>query len=60
LVLPIDPANKPIKVVKEGTPIVKEVSDGLTNMDMSMEYAVQFKLGLATIFSILHGEYTLS
>lgn len=55
------PANaKPIKVVKEGSPLVKEVSDGLTNQDMSMEYKFIAKYGVATVFNMLYGQYSFS
>jgi hypothetical protein len=52
------PANaKPIKVVKEGEPLVKEVSDGLTNRDMSMEYEFISQYGVAVVFNLLYGQY---
>lgn len=59
--LMILPANaKPIKVVKEGTPLIKEVSDGLTNRDMSMEYNFIAQYGVATVFNVIYGAYQLS
>lgn len=55
------PANsKPIKVVREGMPLVKEVSDGLTNQDMSMEYKFISQYGVATVFNVLYGMYQFS
>ncbi|MEW5569604.1 hypothetical protein [Rossellomorea marisflavi] len=55
------PANaKPIKVVKEGMPLVKEVSDGLANQDMSMEYKFIAQYGVATVFNLLFGQYKFS
>lgn len=54
-VMPSGP--KPIKVVHEGNPMLKQVSDGTTNMDMSMEYAVLDKFGIATIFNQFYGQY---
>lgn len=55
------PANaKPIKVVKEGMPLVKEVSDGLENKDMSMEYKFIAQYGVATVFNMLYGQYQFS
>jgi hypothetical protein len=55
------PANaKPIKVVKEGMPLVKEVSDGLENQDMSMEYKFISQYGVATVFNLLYGQYQFS
>lgn len=59
--LMILPANaKPIKVVKEGTPLIKEVSDGLTNRDMSMEYNFIAQYGVASVFNMLYGQYQIS
>ncbi|MCY8934341.1 hypothetical protein MOE21_17280 [Bacillus atrophaeus] len=52
------PANaKPIKVVKEGTPFIKEVSDGTTNQDMSMEYKFITQYGVDTVFNVMYGMY---
>jgi hypothetical protein len=59
--LMILPANaKPIKVVKEGLPLIKEVSDGLTNRDMSMEYSFISQYGVAAVFNLLYGQYQFS
>lgn len=53
------PANtKPIKVVREGQTIIKEVNDG--NMDMSMEHTLITKWGVATIFNTAYGAYTIT
>lgn len=55
------PANaKPIKVVKEGMPLIKEVSDGTTNRDMSMEYEFISQYGVAAVFNVLYGIYQYS
>jgi hypothetical protein len=55
------PSNvKPIKVVKEGMPLIKEVSDGLTNRDMSMEYNFISQYGVASVFNVLYGMYNFS
>lgn len=55
------PSNvKPIKVVHEGTPLIKEVSDGLQNQDMSMEYKFIDRFGIATVFNTLYGQYQFS
>ncbi len=55
------PTNtKPIKVVKEGKPMIKEVSDGLTNHDQSMEYKFIDQYGVAVIFNVLYGSYKFS
>lgn len=59
--LMILPANtKPIKVVTEGNSMVKETSDGTTNMDMSMEYTFLKSFGIACIFSSSYGIYELA
>lgn len=60
LVMPVDPANKLIKVYDEGDAMIKEISDGTTNMDMTMEYEYQRKMGLATVFSRYFGMWTVS
>lgn len=52
--------NKPVKVVYEGDAIVKEVSDGLTNMDMSLEYKFMTKFGTELVFNTLFGVYNLA
>lgn len=59
LVLPVSD-NKPIKIVFEGDSLVKEVSDGTTNMDMSLEYKFITKFGTAVVFNQLYAEYTLA
>ena len=51
---------KPIKLVFEGDALIKEVSDGTTNMDMSLEYKFMTRFGTTVVFNTLYGEYTLS
>ncbi|MEG1309397.1 MAG: hypothetical protein RSA91_01040 [Bacilli bacterium] len=43
--------NKPIKIVNEGKVLVREISNGTSNVDMTMEYAIIWKMGGAIIFS---------
>ncbi|PLR72310.1 hypothetical protein [Bacillus sp. UMB0728] len=52
--------NKPVKLVYEGDSLVKEVSDGTENMDMSLEYKFITKFGTNVVFSSLYGVYKLS
>ncbi|MBL4950992.1 hypothetical protein JK635_01900 [Neobacillus sp. YIM B02564] len=59
LILPSND-NRPVKLVFEGDSLVKEVSDGTQNMDMSLEYKFMTKFGVQVIFNTLYGEYTLS
>lgn len=55
------PANaKPIKLVREGQSMIKEVSDGTTNMDMSLEYTFITRFGLSVIFNEMIGMYELA
>lgn len=55
------PSNaKPVKVVREGTPIIRENSDGTVNKDMSMEHDVISFYGVGVIFNTLYGMYDLS
>lgn len=59
LVLP-STDNTPIKLVFEGTSMIKEISDGTDNMDMSLEYKFLTKFGVEVIFNTLYGSYKLS
>ena len=59
-IIPVDEANKFIKVYDEGDALLKEISDGTTNMDMTMEYEYQRKMGIAAIFVKYFGIYTIS
>jgi len=59
LVLPAND-NKPVKLVFEGESLVKEVSDGAENMDMSLEYKFLTRFGAQVVFNTLYGSYTLS
>lgn len=52
--------EKPVKLALEGDVIVKEVSDGLTNADMSLEQAVSFKAGYGIQYNKLFGLIQLS
>ena len=52
--------EKPVKLALEGDVIVKEVSDGLTNADMSLEQAVSFKAGCGIQYNKLFGLIQLS
>lgn len=58
LVLPGN--TQPVKLVKEGTPLIREVSDGTTNLDMSMDYSFIFQYGVGVIFDRYIGSYTIS
>lgn len=58
LILPAD--VKPVKVVREGVPIIRENSDGTVNKDMSVEYDVIARYGVAVVFNVLYGMYQLS
>ena len=52
--------EKPVKLVTEGDVLVKEVSDGLTNADMSLEQVVSFKAGCGIQYNKLFGLIQLS
>lgn len=52
--------NKPVKLVYEGDSLVKEVSDGTDNMDMSLEYKFITRFGTNVVFNNLYGVYNLS
>ena len=54
------PANvKPIKVVREGTSMINQTSNGTDNMDMSIEYTFLTNYGIATIFNTYFGMYDI-
>lgn len=58
--LMILPANtKPIKFVREGKSMIKEISDGTTNLDMSMEYTFLTQQGISCVFDTSYGIYEL-
>jgi hypothetical protein len=48
--------NKFIKVFDEGDAYVKDVSDGTTNLDMTIEYKYLQKLGVATVINKKFGQ----
>ncbi|MEM4995011.1 hypothetical protein WKH56_20815 [Priestia sp. SB1] len=58
LVLPA--SAKPIKVVREGQPLILDNSQGSTNMDMSVEYTFIMKYGVNVVFNELFGLYELA
>ena len=51
---------KPVKLINEGEVLIKEVSDGTTNMDMTIEHAVMFKLGASVIFNRMYASIELT
>ena len=51
--------NKFIKLYNEGEAQVREVSDGTTNMDGTMEYEYQMKMGVATVIGKKFGVWTI-
>lgn len=58
LIMPVGD-NRFIKVFYEGEAEIKEVSDGNTNMDKTMEYEYQYKMGVATIVNKKFGMWTI-
>lgn len=51
--------NRFIKVVNGGEAIVREITDGGRNMDMTYEYEVLYKMGVAVIIGLLFGVWTI-
>lgn len=51
--------TKPIKVIKEGTGMIRETNDGRTNMDMSIDHTYLTRYGIVTIFNNAYGMYEL-
>lgn len=52
--------NKFIKIFNEGDAQVKEISDGDTNVDKTIEYEYQMKMGIATVIGRLFGVYNIT
>ncbi len=52
--------DRPVKLVLEGDTEVKEVADGMTNADGSVEEVVRFKAGVAVCYGGVIGEITLA
>lgn len=58
LIMPVTD-NKFVKVVNCGETQIKEVTDSKTNMDMTYEYEVLFKMGVSVIVNVLFGMWTI-
>ena len=52
--------NKFIKVFDEGDADVKQVEDNTTNTDMTIEYMVQYKMGVAVIVGRMFGIWNIT
>jgi hypothetical protein len=59
-IIPVDLANKFIKVVNEGESQVAQVADKDTNRDMSYEYEYLFKMGIAVILNTVFGVWKIA
>ena len=59
-IIPVDVANKFIKVVNEGDSQISQVTDKDTNRDMSYEYEYQFKMGISVILNTVFGVWTIA
>ena len=59
LVMPVAD-NRFIKMYDEGDAQIKEVTDPNTNMDMTMEYEYQRKMGVATVIGRKFGVWTIT
>lgn len=58
LIMPVG-ENKFIKLYDEGDAQIREISDGATNMDMTMEYEYQQKMGVATVLGKYFGVWEI-
>lgn len=58
LVMPVAD-NRFIKMFNEGETYIREISDGDTNMDMTIEYEYMRKMGIATVIGKLFGVWTI-
>jgi hypothetical protein len=52
--------DKLVKMVLEGTTEVKEISDGTTNADRSVEHTVAFKAGAGVAYNKMIGKISLA
>ena len=52
--------NKFIKIVNEGTALIREVNDGVTNQDMTSDYRYIQRFGVAVVIGLLFGAVTLN
>lgn len=59
LIMPVAD-NRFIKIYNEGDAQIKEVSDGTTNMDKTIEYEYQIKMGVATIINRKFGMWKIT
>lgn len=59
LIMPVAD-NRFIKIFNEGEAQIKEISDGDRNMDMTIEYEYQLKMGIATIIGKKFGMWTIT
>ncbi len=59
-IIPVDVANKFIKVVNEGDAQISSVTDKDTNRDMSYEYEYMFKMGISVILNTVFGVWTIA
>lgn len=59
LIMPVAD-NRFIKIYNEGESQIREVNDSATNMDMTIEYEYQLKMGVATIIGKKFGMWTMS
>lgn len=59
LIMPVAD-NRFIKIYNEGDAQIKEVSDGTTNMDMTIEYEYQIKMGVATVINRKFGMWKIT
>lgn len=58
LIMPVAD-NRFIKMYNEGEAYIREITDGDTNMDMTIEYEYQRKMGIATVIGKLFGVWTI-
>ena len=56
----ISGVQKPVKIVLEGSTEVKEISDGTTNADGSVEHTVRYRMGASVAYGGVIGEIDLA
>lgn len=59
LIMPVAD-NRFIKIYNEGDAQIREINDSATNMDMTLEYEYQMKMGVATIVGKKFGTWNIA
>ena len=59
LIMPVGD-NRFIKMVNEGQPEMRQVTDNTVNQDMTSDYRYMFKMGVGVVVNLLFGVYNIA